>query len=289
MRLEQREGRSIRYGSGYSQVEVVRFASPRPLERLLRVEATLARKVKLPAAAGLGPEGRHIWRWRAELAERFGGAEPCCGVTFVVSSAPGLLAGFALYRSGDSDTLATTVLWMEPDGVWTEAPEAVEARLAVAAAQCHAGPVDRTRLRDWLALLARPIRDRLAFTRSRRWIIPDPAPATRRFVARLQYLVRDAARRHDARRLGELDRALAFASGGHTAGEEMLIERLADAPDSAVVAALHRLPAVRTDGDGIEVRLTGLAIFGPAKDPTGPLASPECPPCKPLSSISTAP
>ncbi|HEY0351156.1 MAG TPA: DEAD/DEAH box helicase, partial [Gemmatimonadales bacterium] len=96
MRLEQREGRAMRYGSTYSEVEAVRFATPPPVEKSLRVEATLARKAQLPARAGLGPEGHHLWRWRSCLVERFRSGEARAGVALVPSASHcGLLAGFA--------------------------------------------------------------------------------------------------------------------------------------------------------------------------------------------------
>jgi len=79
MRLEQREGRSVRYGSPHPQVEVVRFGSPPVLEQCLGLEGTLARKARLPSLVGLGPSGRHIWRWRSELADRLGGVDAVAG------------------------------------------------------------------------------------------------------------------------------------------------------------------------------------------------------------------
>src|SRR3954467_14030343 len=102
MRLEQREGRSVRYGSTYSAVGAVRFASPAVLENSLRMEAVLARKARLPARARLGPEGGHVWRWRWAVAEQFGGVGASTGVALLPSSGlSGLLAGFALYRSDE--------------------------------------------------------------------------------------------------------------------------------------------------------------------------------------------
>jgi superfamily II DNA or RNA helicase len=286
MRVEQREGRSVRLGSRHAQVEVVRFMLPPVLEGRLRLQASLARKVNLPAAAGLGPAGRHIWRWRGELAERFRGLAPEHGVAAVISPARGILAGFALYRRGDLQPLSVTVLWLEPDGRWNEAPETIEAKLAEAAAQNEVSPVERDSLEDWLSLLAKPIRQRLSFMQSRRWVIPNPDLDARRAIERLQALIQNAARTHQAKRLTELERALAFVAGGHTAGEAGLVERLANAAKSELEALVRRLPARGVDGDGVEVRLTGLAVFGPAKAAIAKLASPECASSKPPSSIS---
>jgi superfamily II DNA or RNA helicase len=263
MRLEQREGRSVRYGSQHSQIQVVRFAAPPALERLLQLEAILDRKARLPAAAGLGPEGQQIWRWRASLAEQFGRPRACAGIAAVVSSCQGLLAGFTLRATQHLDRLSSMVLWMDLNGRWSEAPETVAAWLAMAAAQKETMAVDRDRIRDWLSRLANPIRERLALTRSRSWVSPDPAPAARRLTARLQHLIRDAARRHQPARLAELERALAFVAGGHTAGEAMLVEQLAKASSTEVAAAVGKLPKVQANRVGVEVRLNGLVVFGP--------------------------
>jgi hypothetical protein len=81
-------------------------------------------------------------------------------------------------------------------------------------------------------------------------------------VARLQHLIREAARRHQADRLAELERALAFVVGGHTAGEAILIEQLAKASGPEIAGALGRLPKVHAFWGGIEVELTGLVVFG---------------------------
>lgn len=262
MRLEQREGRSVRYGSQNSHVHVVRFAAPPVLERILQLEATLDRKAKLPAVAGLGPEGRHIWRWRDFLAEQFGRVVARAGVARVNSSREGLLAGFTVSPAGHPDCPASTVLWMEPDGSWSEEPEAVARQLGEAAAQEEIEAIDQERLQSWLSFLASPIRERLALNQSRRWVTADPATAARSVAARLQHLIRDAARRHQATRLVELEQMLAFVAGGHTAGEQILLEHLAKVSGAEFVAAMDKLPRGYRRRDGSEVRLNGLIVFG---------------------------
>ena len=286
MRLEQREGRSLRYGSPHSRVEVVRFTLPPALERSLGLESTLARKRRLPALVGLGSAGIHVWRWRNELALRFACGDALAGAARVVSQEEGLLAGFALHSAGDrSASLSTSVLWLERDGSWTEAPEALSLWLERAAARREVVPVEESRLRSWLLLLARPIKERLALTGSRRWLAPDPAPAVRRVAARLQAFTREAARMHQPNRLVQLERALGFVTRGHTAGEAALIERLAASSDAELDRMTPRLPEGRAQWGGIEARLTGLILFGPEPE----LASMPCLDCRPCSSISTEP
>lgn len=274
MRLEQREGRAVRLGSVHREVEVVQFTLPPVLERCLRQEATLARKAKLPSAAGLGIRGRHVWRWRADLAERFGSENAIAGVAAVASPHYGLLAGFALYGPNAPDpVVAATVGWLDSRGDWSEASEVVASRLGDAAAASRALPVNGALLRDYLSLLSHPIRERLALIRSRRWVSADPAPSARRLAGRLNELIYHAARLRNAKHLLQLERALGFVAGGHTAGEATLIEGLVEASGRELMDSLSRLSPMVTDWDGIQVQLTGLIVFGPAQESAGGLAS----------------
>jgi superfamily II DNA or RNA helicase len=264
MRLEQREGRAVRYGSTHAEVEIVQFRSPRLLERELGMEAILARKLELPSRAGIGPGGRHLWGWRSELAERFRGLEAQGGVATVIGKTPGLLAGFALCHPDQPNQETATVLWLDSNGTWTEDPATIEAQLAIAAADGSVSQPNSDLLSGWLSLLTPAMRNRLASTRSRRWVTAQPTEAVRRVMDRLQPRIRDSARRHDVRALAQLEQALAFVTSGHTAGEAALIGRLAGARESELGRLLHTLPTREQHRDGLEVRLTGLIVFRPA-------------------------
>jgi len=74
--------------------------------------------------------------------------------------------------------------------------------------------------------------------------------------------VHDAARRRDAPALACLERALAFAVGGHTAGEAMLMKGLAESDGRGLAARVALLPAPTPRWDMIEVRVTGIVLFG---------------------------
>jgi superfamily II DNA or RNA helicase len=264
MRLEQREGRAVRLGSRHAEIEVVRFAPVPVLVRALRLEATLTRKARLPATAGLGAGGRLVWRWRTELAERYGEYDTVAGLAQVSSQHCGLLAGFALYSSNNPrECLSSTLGWLEIGGAWTEAPEIIADRLNSAAEQTQGRIVDAEQLQKFLTLLAPLIRARLSLTSGRRWLSPDPTPATRQVAARLRQLIGEAARQRHHGPLIRLERMLGFVAGGHTAGEEMLLERLVEAPAGELTRGLHRMTPARSRWNGIEVRLTGLIVFGP--------------------------
>jgi superfamily II DNA or RNA helicase len=268
MRLEQREGRAVRLGSRHSEVEVVRFTSLPVLERSLRLEAALARKAMLPGSAGLGAGGRHIWQWRTELAERHGGLDRVAGVAQVLSQHRGLLAGFAFRASSNpEECLASTIGWLEIGGAWTEAPEIIADRLNHAAAQEESEFVDAEQLSKYLTLLTPLIRARLSLTSGRRWVSPDPTPATRQVATHLRQLIAQAARQRHHGLLLQLEQFLGFVAGGHTAGEEMLIEQLVEASAQELTSRLSRAKPTRASWNGIEVRLTGLIIFGPNPPP----------------------
>jgi hypothetical protein len=261
MRLAQREGRAVRLGSRHQEVEVVRFAPPPILERLLRLEATLVRKAKLPAVAGLGPGGEHVWRWRSELAGWFTQTAPVAGVAATDSSSPGILAGFTLHRVSDPMACLSAALgWLEPGGAWDESPATITDRL-LTAAHSRTLMLDDQQIRECLARLAQPIRERLALTQGRHWASREPPPSVRQIAGRLQDLIREAARLRQGERLLRLERALSFVVRGHTAGEALLIDRIARLPDRAIEAALIRPAPAQMEWDGIEVRLTGLILF----------------------------
>jgi hypothetical protein len=288
MRMNQREGRSIRYGSRYSKIDVIEFAVPSLLERRLRVEATLRRKAGLPAAAGLGPGGGHIWRWRAELAARFNEAAAQRGVALVPGSVNGLLAGFLLCIPGEATPLSAAVLWLDSSGTWTESPRTVGERLTAAAAQPTTMAADLDLVGEWVARLAVPIRERLAQVKRQRWMMVDQPPAVRLVLGRLQQLIREAARARQAKRLAQLEHAIRSVAGGHTAGELALLERLACVDASELMSQLGALPHNSPLWESLEVRLTGMVIFGPRPQPRTEVACLECGSTQ-RSSISTEP
>jgi superfamily II DNA or RNA helicase len=289
MRLEQREGRSVRYGSLHTTIEIVQFRMPPNLEHRLGIEATLARKERMPGAAGLGIRGRHLWRWRTEVANRYTVQQAQNGVASIISEKSGLLAGFEINATAADSTGAATVVWLEANGNWTEAPEVIEEQLQHAAGNQGITPVPADELKQWLALLAKPIRSRLEFTRSRRWLTLEPTAAARVLVSRLQSCMKNAARQRDACGLATLEGAMRFVVGGHTAGESALLERLARATDTELHRLLSTLPSRRPGWDHLEVRLTGLIVFRPPHPAPARVVSPECPGSRPHYSTSMEP
>jgi superfamily II DNA or RNA helicase len=264
MRMEQREGRALRLGSAHREVEVVAFRPPLAIERALRITQALAMKARLPAAAGLGAGGRGLWRWRSELADAYAEGEAAIGAAVVPRGPPGVLAGFELYDVGSAveARLASALLWIEPGGDWTEEERIVAARLADAAT-ARSAPPDPARLREALALIAGPVRSRLALARGSRWAAPAADPVAHRVSLRLHQGIREAARRRDLEALAGLERALAFVGRGHTAGESAELERLAGMLDGEFSRKVFHLPAPGRRCDAIEARLGGVLLFVP--------------------------
>jgi hypothetical protein len=276
MRLEQREGRAVRLGSARELVEVVRFIPPPALDATLELGERLRRKAELPARAGLGADGMRLWRWRSALVDQLrdgpvaSDTAPANGSAWVPGAATGaagrddgggILAGFELValRRGERERIGSVVGWLGPDGTWTEEESVVAERLRVATTCNHRTPPTPDIIRQALDRLVEPVRARLALAAARRWTAAEPDTAARRLALRLGELVHAAARRRDGGELARLERALAFVAGGHTAGEAMLVRRLADAP--ALSASLAGIPATSARWDAIDVRLTGLVIF----------------------------
>jgi hypothetical protein len=151
--------------------------------------------------------------------------------------------------------------WLDAAGRWTEDESVVAARLLAAARGEPRAAASPAQVRTALERLLKPIRARLALAGSRRWTIAEPDPAARRLAARLGQWIAEAARQRDASSMVRLERALAFAAGGHTAGEALLVRQLAEAEPRGLAGGLARAPAPTSRWDAIDVRLTGLVLF----------------------------
>ena len=264
MRLEQREGRAVRLGSVNQTVEVITFRPPAAMERALRVTRALALKARLPSLAGLGAGGRGLWRWRSELADAYGGGAAGPGVAMVRAGEAGMLALYELYGvdGNVANRLSATLVWVDPEGDWTEEEQVVAAKLA-AAVTAPSLPPDRGRLATSLPLLAGPIRSRLTVARGSRWSAPAADPVAHQLALRLHAAILDAARSRDLEALAGLERALAFVGRGHTAGESLHLERLAGLADESLRDEARRLPGGAPGWSTIEPRLRGVVLFAP--------------------------
>ena len=92
---------------------------------------------------------------------------------------------------------------------------------------------------------------------------PAADSVAQRVSHRLHRCIREAARGRDLEALAGLERALAFVGRGHTAGESLELERLADLPDGEFTRRVLRLPASPGRWDAIEACLGGVLLFVP--------------------------
>jgi hypothetical protein len=262
MRLEQRRGRVVRAGSAHRRVEVVRFEPCSAIEQRLRQAELLLRKARLPALVGLASEREGSWRWRAAIAERFEGVTAVRGIAAIAAGPPGFLAGFTIHpwRSSGGPPLAAEILWWDPASGWVDCPGLLEHRLDLAA-EAPALAIEGPRSCQALEQLGRVVRERLRTMRSTAWQAPLPGAAARTVMSRLHALACAAARARDPRRLGLLQRAIAFAAGGHTAGEQRTLHRLTSMADHELLQALSGLPAPTVMPSVLEARVTGVILF----------------------------
>ncbi len=268
VRMTQRDGRTVRRGSFHSEIEVVRFDPPPLIEQRLLVTRLLETKAELSVRAGLADRGGRPWQWRDRLAEAVGGGAAVAGVAQVRSQHGGVLAGFRLCLGGETGNWPlppAVLLWLAPDGTWSEDPDFLRDRLLEAMGDGAGATPPAHQIEAAVAGLAAPIRERLRLAARDRWFASPLAPEARRLVRRLRGLAGRAARRRDASALRIIDRALRFAAGGHTAGEAALVRRLAWLPDRVLRGSLAVLPAPAADLPGMEPRLTGLITFSPCR------------------------
>ncbi len=260
VRLAQREGRALRLGSRHARVAVVRFAPPEEIERRLHAAYRLAFKARLPGLLGLdGLDGREGgWGWRDRTARALGQATGIAGVAVLEDPEPGVLAGFEIVVGAEK---ITVLEWRAPDGTWWESPALITDRLAAAQRGLRGLPLEPPEAEQLLASLRPWVRERLGRLTARRWADAALTSEARGLLRRLRALGASAARRRDAETLNQLDRALRFVAGGHTAGEEALIATLALLSDEDLLRRLPSLPTLRTHGAPCTPVLTGVIVF----------------------------
>ena len=258
VRLAQRNGRAARRGSERAEIEVVRFHPAGAVEARLNQLELLGRKANLPAQFGLGASGRLRWRWRREIADRLAGAG-VHGVCTVRSGRTGALAGLALERSGE--LVVSTVLWRDGDRDWVENPELVEALLLEAERGVAEDPPSQRTVDALLSSLMPALRAMLRDASTIRIAGAQTTLPAQRLARRLRRLAAVAARDRGADTLALLERALGFCTGGHTAGEGMLVDELDELGDAALMAALPTLPAPSATPAALRPLVTGLIVF----------------------------
>ncbi len=266
-RLEQREGRARRLGSGHDVIQVVSFEPPPAIEREIRQLQILEEKRGLGGRARVA--GETLERLRGALETAAGSADPIRG-TAVVSGVglAGALIGLTLVELADEHaSWGTTLYWLPAEGesaggvrVATDDATTVTTRLAaVAAIARHATPPSAAELRWLEAAAARPAAAMLRAANAASLGRNVPLPM-RRLVRRLATIGRAAARERNEARLAAVDRALRVAARGHSAGEALRIGELAGgASDEGLVEALASFPD--RPARSFDVSVEGAVLF----------------------------
>jgi hypothetical protein len=79
-------------------------------------------------------------------------------------------------------------------------------------------------------------------------------------LRRVQACARDAIRQRDRSMLAMADRAIAFLRRGHTAGERLLIRRMADADEAEFERLLAGMPRPDTAPLPLRARIVGVVV-----------------------------
>ena len=258
VRVAQRNGRAARRGAERPEIEIVQFHPAGAVEARLHQLELLVLKAGLPSRFGLGASGRLHWRWRREVSDRLPGPG-VHGICSVRSGRVGAVAGLALQRGGER--VVSTVLWQPGDGEWIEDPKLVES-LLIEAERAEAGPPPSRNAVDALLSSLVPACRTLLRDASEYRIagVPTVGPA-QRLARRLRRLATMAALAREADTLALLEPALRFCTGGHTAGEVLVIEALEDLDDTELMVRLPTLPAPSPAPAPLQPLVTGLIVF----------------------------
>lgn len=256
MRLRQREGRIVRLGSSFAQVEIVSLRGPQWLEdRALRA-ARIRAKSRMDVSAGFGDQGQWRWRWRHDLAASASGDGVSGGSAVVAGERSELLVGIELREP--QGRIAAHLGLVRPDGSWCDEPRVVAEAIA-GARNAASASADDLEWERWSGLALPHARRILQDALGRRWAAAGLTPPARLLLSRLRMEARAAARARDRRSLDTLERGMRFATRGHTAGEEMAIEELARAGRAALMTELSKMREDAEDGVPT-LRITGMIL-----------------------------
>lgn len=263
VRGDQRVGRVHRLGSAWSQVAEEWVLPPRTLARRLGTERILARKRALPGQLGLGESSPAPWRRRQEVARALpseGGIE---GVAVIAGEAhpggaAGAVAAVRIVLPGDR---GVTRLFVHDAATGWRADE--PGGLALLQELARGAPAARPDLAQVARLqhdLAGPVRIVLREVSGRQWHPGVVSPVAARLLRRLRHWARIAARARDALLLERLDHAVRGLCRGLSAGEEILLGRLAARTDATLQDHLAVLPTVTESIATPVVRLVGMLV-----------------------------
>lgn len=130
---------------------------------------------------------------------------------------------------------------------------------ARAAAPLHSSPSDDG---TSIAVIAEIMRRRLELLQLARWA-HHLSPLQARVIARLNRLAARAVQARKAHLVSSVERAINFVRRGHTAGEEMWLEKLLQLSDPSLVGELGHCPDEAGTTPSSYGELLGVVVFRP--------------------------
>ena len=282
VRIDQRNGRALRLGTRWNDVAIVEFHPPPLLETRLRQLDRLIDKRRLASRAGVDPDGQWLYRWRADLASWAGALPAAGGMSVVDGEEPGWLVGLAMDlvdENGGSSAMPAALLWIGEDGSVSESPVRLARLLRDIAGRSWRAPSAAER-RQTLAALRPVVRGRIRDSAAASWQAPRRMPEHRVVERRLRTLAKEALRRRDREALARIDAAHSWLAGGLTAGEAILVGRMAGLERPALLLLLGSLSIRPRRREAAVPRVTGVVRVA---------SFTACAPSGPCSSISTEP
>ncbi|MES2124355.1 MAG: DEAD/DEAH box helicase [Gemmatimonadota bacterium] len=236
MRMDQREGRLLRFGQHNSTVEVVVRRPPPEIERHLRPLHRVTRKRRLTQKWIEVLEGPDC-EFPADARHAV-----VAGVTDARAPADLVLVALSCGSRSGVRLLARTAYgeWSDQDAVISGLLERARQATPVSLQGSELREPATTALRAVLGINGCPHREQSAL------------------IARIQRLAREAARRRDGSGVATLDRMLAFAATAQPLGGRLLLERWRTLPDRDLLRAI--VPPAQRIGP-IAARIAAAILF----------------------------
>jgi hypothetical protein len=260
VRMDQRNGRALRLGTRWRDVAILEFHPPPALESRLHQLDRLVDKRRLASRAGVDPDGQWLYRWRADLASWAGALPAAGGMSVVDGEEAGWLVGLAMDlvdENGGCSAMPAELLWIGDDGSMSESPVRLAGLLRDVAGRSWRAP-STTERRQALAALRPVVRGRIRDSAAAAWQAPRRLPEHRAVERRLRALAKAALRQRDLEALARLDVAHSWLAGGLTAGEAILVGRMAGLDRPALLQLLRSRTIWPRRREAAVPRLTGV-------------------------------
>ncbi len=157
--------------------------------------------------------------------------------------------------------LLNTIVWIDPEGTWTEDADVVTDRVERALLHGSDVTLSPTEIANAVRSVGGVAQTLIGRLRRGRWTGFSSSPHRRTLAAAMRAKAIDAARRRDTGTLKRLDETLEFLAGGHTAGERLFIASLVQSGNR--VPEGTRFPQADPPSRPLDLELIGMIVFKP--------------------------